>query len=72
MSWGGVGQYHCDGSVTPDVNRGQQPAVRPIAVAHRGSSGSMQQGTVWVAHNGARDVSLSSSVMGHITPVIPT
>ena len=49
------------------AHRGQRPAVRLIVVACRG--GSMQQGTVRVAHNRARDE--SSSSMGHITPVTP-
>ena len=52
------------------AGRGQQPAVRLIVVAHRGGGGSgTQQGTVWVAHDGAGDE--SSSSMGHITPVMP-
>ena len=46
------------------ARRGQGPAVRLIVVAGRGGSGSMWQGMVWVACNGARD--WSSSSMGHV------
>ena len=49
--------------------RGQWLAVRLIVVAHRGDSGGMWQGMVWVARDGAGDVLLS--LMGHITPEMP-
>ena len=50
------------------ARRGQQPVVRPAAVAHRGSGGGMRQGgrVVQVAHNGAGDASSLSSAMGHV------
>ena len=46
------------------AHRGQWPAVRPIVVARRGGGGSMWQGVVQVAHDGAGD-ELSSS-MGYV------
>ena len=51
------------------ARRGQQPAVRPIVVAHRGGGGGTWQDVVCVAHDGAGDE--SSSLMGHVTPVMP-
>ena len=51
------------------AHRGQWLAVKPIVVACRGGGGGTWQGTVWVAHDGAGDESLS--LMGHVTPVTP-
>ena len=52
------------------ARRGQQPVVRLIVVACRGGGSGMRQGVVRVTHNGARDE--LSSLMGHVTPVMPT
>ena len=51
------------------ARRGQWPAVRLIVVARRGGGGSMRQGAVRVARDGAGDESLS--LMGDVTPVTP-
>ena len=48
----------------------ERPAVRLIVVGRRGGGGSMRQGVVRVARNGAGDE--SSLSMGHVTPVMPT
>ena len=52
--------------------------MRLAAVAHRAAvavahdrGGGKRQGAVWVACDGAKDMS-SAAVMGHVTPVMPT
>ena len=62
-SWGGV----IVTAAAAAACRGQWPAVRLIAVACRGGGGGTRQGTVRVARDGAGDVSLSLSAMGHVT-----